>query len=67
MADGMPVHSFQTLLADLGTIVRNEVRVSAQPDLPTFTMIATPTPSQQAVCDRVGLNLSSGGRHKTSA
>ena len=41
--DGMPVHSFQTLLKDLATLTRNEVRVGEQ----TLQMVATPTPVQQ--------------------
>lgn len=41
--DGMPVHSFQTLLKDLATLTRNEVRVGEQ----TLQMVATPTPLQQ--------------------
>ena len=28
--DGLPVHSFQTLLKDLATLTRNEVRVAGQ-------------------------------------
>ena len=41
--DGLPVHSFQTLLRDLATLTRNEVRVGEQ----TVSMLATPTPVQQ--------------------
>jgi transposase len=41
--DGMPVHSFQTLLRDLATLTRNEVRVGEQ----TLHMLATPTSVQQ--------------------
>lgn len=41
--DGMPVHSFQTLLKDLATLTSNEVRVGEQ----TLRMLATPTPVQQ--------------------
>lgn len=41
--DGMPVHSFQTLLKDLATLTSNQVRVGEQ----TFQMLATPTPVQQ--------------------
>jgi transposase len=41
--DGMPVHSFQTLLKDLATLTRNEVRVGEQ----TLQMLATATPVQQ--------------------
>lgn len=41
--DGLPVHSFQTLLKDLATLTRNEVRVGEQ----ILQMLATPTPVQQ--------------------
>jgi transposase len=41
--DGMPVHSFQTLLKDLATLTRNEVRVGEQ----NLQMLATPTLVQQ--------------------
>ena len=41
-SDGLPVHSFQTLLKDLATLTLNEVRVGQQ----TMRMLATPTPVQ---------------------
>ncbi len=41
--EGLPVHSFQTLLKDLATLTRNEVRVGEQ----TLQMLSTPTPVQQ--------------------
>jgi Transposase DDE domain len=41
--DGTPVHSFQTLLKDLATLTKNEVRVGQQ----TLHMLATPTAVQQ--------------------
>lgn len=40
--DGLPVHSFQTLLKDLATLTLNEVRVGEQ----TMQLLATPTPVQ---------------------
>jgi transposase len=44
--DGMPVHSFQTLLADLGTLARNTIVTAITPDheLAVFTR---PTPVQR--------------------
>ena len=46
--DGSPVHSFQTLLTDLSSIVRNVCLVpDAPPDAPTFDVITTPSPPQQ--------------------
>jgi transposase len=41
-SDGMPVHSFQTLLKDLATLTLNEVHVGEQ----TMQMLATATPLQ---------------------
>jgi len=41
--DDMPVHSFQSLLKDLATLTRNDVRVGDQ----TLQMLANPTPVQQ--------------------
>jgi len=65
--DGAPVHSFQTLLAELGTIGRHTVRVPARPDLPSFETVTTPTPYQQALCERAGFNWATGRRQNTSA
>lgn len=42
-ADGSPVHSFRTLLADLATLTRNRVRMGER----TFDMLATPTAVQE--------------------
>jgi transposase len=42
-ADGLPVHSFQTLLADLATLTRNRVRMGEQ----SFDMLTMPTAVQQ--------------------
>jgi len=42
-ADGLPVHSFRSLLADLATLTRNRVRMGEK----TFDMLATPTTVQQ--------------------
>jgi hypothetical protein len=44
-ADGWPVHSFQTLLADLATIVKNRIQPK-EIDLPAFDMTTTPTSLQ---------------------
>ncbi|MHB8564385.1 MAG: IS1634 family transposase [Acidiferrobacteraceae bacterium] len=52
--DGTPIHSFQTLLADLATLVRNTCRTSAEDDAPTFTATTQPTPLQQRAMDLIG-------------
>jgi hypothetical protein len=45
---GEPVHSFQTLLSSLSTIVTNECRVPGSPDdEPSFHVMTTPNPQQQ--------------------
>jgi transposase len=44
--DGLPVHSFRSLLADLATVTRNTVRFGANLNA---TILATPTPFQQYV------------------
>ena len=50
--DGMPVHSFQTLLKDLATLTRNEVRVGEQ----TLHMLATATPVQRRALELLKLS-----------
>ena len=46
--DGLPVHSFRTLLADLATLTRNTVRCSKAP---AMTLLASPTHIQQRAFD----------------
>ena len=48
LEDGSPVHSFQTLMATLQTIVRNTCRTPiAGNDAPTFEITTTANPKQQ--------------------
>ena len=50
--DGSPVHSFQTLLKDLSTIVRNVCRrPGASSNEPSFDVVTTPSPTQQHAYD----------------
>lgn len=65
--DGKTVHSLRTLLADLGTIARNTVRIPAQPERATFTLVTTPTPFQREVCAAVGLSFDRPGRQNHPA
>ena len=51
--DDRPVHSFRTLLADLGTLTANTIRV-ADGDA-TFTMLTKPTPVQQRSFELLGV------------
>ena len=54
LADGSPVHSFATLMADLATIVRNTCRTpGADPQAPTFEVLTTPTVAQARALDLV--------------
>jgi len=45
--DGLPVHSFRTLLESFTTIVRNRCRARDHDDNATFTVTTTPTPEQR--------------------
>src|SRR5271157_2858779 len=44
--DGLPVHSFQTLLADLATVARNTITTAITPNYP-LTVVTRPTSIQQ--------------------
>ena len=52
--DGLPVHSFQTLIADLATITRNTLATAIAPDMP-FTITTRPTPIQNKAFDLLGV------------
>ena len=53
--DGTPVHSFQTLMRELQTIVRNTCRTPGDSeDAPTFQLTTTPTPKQKRALDLLG-------------
>jgi hypothetical protein len=52
--DGLPVHSFRTLLADLATLTRNTLVTAVDPER-SFTVTARPTALQQTALDLLGL------------
>ncbi len=52
--DGLPVHSFRTLLADLATMARNTIITAVNPLYP-LTVMTRPTPVQQKAFDLLGL------------
>jgi hypothetical protein len=52
--DGLPVHSFHTLLADLATLARNTIVTAINPNYP-LTVVTRPTPVQQKAFDLLGL------------
>ena len=51
--DDLPVHSFRTLLTDLGTLVVNTMQVAG--DGSTFTLQTEPTPFQQRCFELLGV------------
>ena len=55
LADGTPVHSFRSLLADLGTLTKNTVRVSNS--RATFDKLANPTPLQERALQLLSLRV----------
>jgi transposase len=54
--DGFVVHSFQTLLSDLATIVKNRIQPKDK-KIPAFDMLTTPTALQQRAIDLLGVTL----------
>jgi transposase len=52
--DGLPVHSFRTLLADLATLARTTIITAINPNYP-LTVVTRPTPVQQKAFDLLGL------------
>jgi transposase len=52
--DGLPVHSFRTLLADLATMARNTIITAINP-LHPLTVVTRPTPVQQKAFDLLGI------------
>jgi hypothetical protein len=54
-ADGLPVHSFRSLLADLATLTRNEAVTALSPDH-VLTLYARPTPVQQKAFELLGID-----------
>jgi hypothetical protein len=57
-ADGGPVHSLATLLADLATIAANHIQPAG--GLPAFTVITTPTPVQRRALELLGVSYRLG-------
>ena len=55
-ADGTTVHSFQTLIGDLATIVKNRIQ-PADKSIAVFDMLTQPTVIQQRALDLLGVTL----------
>src|SRR5712692_6466348 len=52
---GLPVHSLDSLLADLATICLNQIQ-PADPALPSFQLVTTPTPQQRRFLELLGVS-----------
>jgi transposase len=52
--DGLPVHSFQSLLADLATLARNTIITAITPNHP-LTVVTRPTPMQHKAFTLLGV------------
>jgi hypothetical protein len=45
-SEGLPIHSFETLIAELATQARHTCRLKADPQAPAFQQLTKPTPLQ---------------------
>ncbi len=54
--DGLPVHSFHSLLADLATLARNTITTAIAPLYP-LTVLTRPTPIQQKAFHLLGVRM----------
>ena len=54
--DGLPVHSFKTLLEDLATLTRNQVRMPGR-EAKTVNLLARPTPLHQKALSLLDVRL----------
>jgi transposase len=55
-SEAMPVHSFQSLLADLATLTINHVQPGNK-SVPPFNKLTAPTPLQQRAFDLLGIRI----------
>ena len=55
--DGLPVHSFQSLLADLATVARNTITTAITPNYP-LTIVTRPTNIQHKAFQLLGVSCS---------
>ena len=53
--DGLPIHSFRTLMAELATRCRHLCRLKADPDSPVIEQDTEPTPLQNRVLELIRL------------
>ena len=64
--DDLPVHSFQTLLADLATLAKNHVRFGQNPGV-TTTTLTQPTAVQQRALELLRIPLTGSAPDSTPA
>jgi len=64
--DGHPIHSFDTLMAELGTRCRNRCRVESDPSCPTFVQM-TESNAVQARAFKLLSTAQPGGRNQKDA
>lgn len=55
-AEGLTVHSFQTLLDDLATVVKNRIQPK-DANTAAFDIVSTPTTTQQTALDLLGVSV----------
>jgi len=55
--DGLPVHSFRTLLTELGTLTRNRVVLGDADERAAFEILAEPTPLQARALELASVSL----------
>lgn len=56
-ADEQPVHSFRTLLQDIGTLAKNRVRVTGQAETEYFYLLTQPTELQKTAFDLLNVKM----------
>ena len=61
--EGLPIHSFETLLAELATRCRNRCRIKSDPNSTTVSHLTQPTPLQQRAFDLLQLLPVTGSLH----
>ena len=61
--EGLPIHSFETLLAELATRCRNRCRIKSDPKSPTVSHLTEPTPLQQRAFELLQLLPVTGSSH----
>ena len=62
--DGLPVHSFRTLLADLATIARQRIQPK-DAGSPPFDLVTRPTPQQEKALSLLNVRLGPGRQPST--